>query len=68
MTTSTGRLNAAHANVEPYRGATAHSAHAETDWVKSSIPKSALLIDNGRYDIKQYVSRGTEPLHRRKKV
>jgi quinol monooxygenase YgiN len=54
--------------VEVYRDATAHAAHMETVWVKSSIPKSTLLIENGRYDIKQYVSPGTEPLRRQKKA
>jgi len=51
--------------IEVYRDAAAHSAHMKTDWVKSSIPKSALLIENGKYDIKQYVSPGTEPVRRR---
>jgi quinol monooxygenase YgiN len=51
--------------IEVYRDVASHSAHMETDWVKSSIPKSALLVENGKYDIKQYVSPGTEPARRR---
>jgi quinol monooxygenase YgiN len=51
--------------IEVYRDEAAHSAHMETDWVKSSIPKSTRLIENGKYDIKQYVSPGTEPVRRR---
>ncbi|MGO9935630.1 MAG: putative quinol monooxygenase [Steroidobacteraceae bacterium] len=48
--------------IEVYRDEAAHSAHMKTDWVKSSIPKSTLLVENGRYDIKQYVSPGIEPV------
>lgn len=51
--------------VEVYRDVAAHSAHMEADWVKSSIPKSTRLIENGKYHIKQYVSPGTEPVRRR---
>jgi quinol monooxygenase YgiN len=54
----------AHVVIEVYRDEAAHSAHMETEWVKSSIPKSNLLVENGRYDIKQYVSPGTEPVRR----
>jgi quinol monooxygenase YgiN len=42
--------------VEVYRDDAAHSAHMKTDWVRSSIPKSTLLIEHGSYDIKRYVS------------
>jgi len=41
--------------VEVYRDEAAHSAHMQTDWVRSSIPKSTLLIEDGNYDIKRYV-------------
>lgn len=51
--------------IEVYRDEAAHSAHMETDWVKSSIPKSRLLVENGKYDIEQYVAPGTEPVRRR---
>jgi quinol monooxygenase YgiN len=51
--------------IEVYRDEAAHSAHMETEWVKSSIPKSTPLIENGKYDIKQYVSSGTEPVRRK---
>ena len=47
--------------IEAYRDAAAHSAHMQTDWIKSSISKSGLLVENAKYDIKQYVSPGTAP-------
>jgi quinol monooxygenase YgiN len=42
--------------VEVYRDEAAHSAHMKTDWVRTSIPKSTFLIEDGKYDIKRYVS------------
>ena len=42
--------------VEVYRDEAAHAAHMKADWICSSIPKSALLIENGAYDIKRYES------------
>jgi quinol monooxygenase YgiN len=51
--------------VEVYRDVKAHTAHMESEWVQSSLPKSARLIEGGKYDIKQYVSPGTEPVRRR---
>jgi quinol monooxygenase YgiN len=45
--------------IEVYRDAAAHSAHMATDWVKESLPRSSRLIE-GKYDIKRYVSPGTE--------
>jgi quinol monooxygenase YgiN len=51
--------------IEVYRNESAHAAHMDTDWVKSSIPKSALLVENGKFDIKQYLSPGTAPVRRR---
>lgn len=51
--------------IEVYRDESAHAAHMQTDWVRSSIPKSTALVENGKYDIKQYVSPGTEPVRRR---
>jgi quinol monooxygenase YgiN len=53
--------------IEVYRNEAAHSAHMETEWIKSSIPKSTRLIENGKYDIKQYISPGTEPVRRRER-
>src|SRR5438132_818075 len=50
--------------VEVYRDVAAQAAHMETDWVKSSFPKTARLID-GKFDIKQYVTPGAEPVRRR---
>jgi quinol monooxygenase YgiN len=51
--------------IEVYRAASAHAAHMETAWVKSSIPKTILLVEDGKFDIRQYVSPGTEPVRRR---
>jgi quinol monooxygenase YgiN len=51
--------------IEVYRDGSAHTAHMETDWVKSSIPRSVSLVENGKFDIEQYVSPGTEPVRRR---
>lgn len=50
--------------VEVYRDAAAHAAHMETVWVTESIPKSRALVE-GKFDIRQYVSPGTEPAVRR---
>ena len=50
--------------VEVYQDVAAQAAHMATEWVKESLPKSALLIE-GRPDIKQYVSPGSEPVLRR---
>lgn len=47
--------------IEVYRDQAAQVAHMQTEWVKSSIPNSALLFD-GKPDIKQYVSFGTKPV------
>jgi len=52
--------------VEVYRDQAAHAAHMETRWVKDSVPVSRSLI-KGKFDIKQYVSPGTEPAIRRLK-
>ncbi|MBW8754245.1 MAG: antibiotic biosynthesis monooxygenase [Sphingomonadales bacterium] len=50
--------------VEVYRDVAAQAAHMATEWVKSSLPESALLIE-GKPDIKQYVTPGSEPVTRR---
>ena len=47
--------------VEAYRDAAAHSAHMASAWVRESIPKASRLIE-GKPDIRQYVSPGTEPI------
>jgi quinol monooxygenase YgiN len=52
--------------VEVYRDAAAHASHMGTAWVTESIPVSRQLVE-GRFDIKQYVSPGTEPVMRRMK-
>lgn len=50
--------------VEVYRDAASQAAHLATDWVRESLPLSARLIE-GRPEIRQYVSPGTEPVHER---
>lgn len=52
--------------VEVYRDADAHAAHMQAPWVVNSIPKSRALVE-GKFDIRQYVSPGTEPAVRRMK-
>jgi quinol monooxygenase YgiN len=52
--------------VEVYRDAAAHASHMETPWVKDSIRETRRLIEGG-FDIKQYVSPGTQPAVRRMK-
>jgi quinol monooxygenase YgiN len=50
--------------VEVYQDAAAHAAHMRTAWVTESIPLSRALVE-GKFDIKQYVSAGTQPVARR---
>jgi len=50
--------------IEVYRDTAAHAAHMETPWVKESIPQSRRLVEGG-FNIKQYVSPGTQPAVRR---
>jgi quinol monooxygenase YgiN len=52
--------------VEVYRDAAAHASHMGTEWVIESIPKSRQLVE-GKFNIRQYVSPGTEPAIRRMK-
>jgi quinol monooxygenase YgiN len=52
--------------IEIYQDAAAHAAHMQTDWVAESIPQSRRLIE-GKFNIKQYVSLGAEPVVRRMK-
>jgi quinol monooxygenase YgiN len=47
--------------VEVYRDAAAQAAHMQTEWVRGSLPEALRLMD-GRPDIKQYVSGGSEPV------
>ena len=49
--------------LEVYRDPHAHSSHMQRDWVKSSLPKALELID-GKPDVKQYVTPGSEPAQR----
>jgi len=46
--------------VEVYRDAAAHSSHMKEPWVTESIPRTRTLVE-GKFDIRQYVSPGTEP-------
>lgn len=50
--------------VEVYRDAAAHASHMETPWVTGSLPRSVALVEGG-FDIRQYVTPGTEPAVRR---
>ena len=50
--------------VEVYRDSEAQADHMASDWVRESLPKSALLIE-GRPDIRQYVTPGSEPVTKR---
>ena len=50
--------------IEVYRDEAALRTHAETDYVKTSVPKTSLLIEGRKYDIKQYVSPGVQPVRR----
>jgi quinol monooxygenase YgiN len=52
--------------VEVYGDVQIHAAHMASDWVRESLPKSALLIE-GKPHIRQYVSNGSEPVLRRTK-
>jgi quinol monooxygenase YgiN len=53
--------------IEVYRDGAALGAHAETEYLKASVPKTSRLIEGGKYDIKQYVSDGDLPIPRRQK-
>ena len=50
--------------VEVYADPTAHAAHMASPWVTESLPRSARLME-GRPDIRQYVSPGSEPVRTR---
>lgn len=50
--------------VEVYADRAAHAAHMASAWVTESLPRSRQLME-GMPDIKQYVSRGSEPVRRR---
>jgi len=50
--------------IEVYRDPEAQEAHMATQWVRESLPISGGLID-GRPDIKQYVTPGSEPVTKR---
>jgi quinol monooxygenase YgiN len=50
--------------IEVYQDVAAQAAHMATEWVRASLPKSALLIE-GKPDIKQYVTPGSDPVTQR---
>ncbi len=49
--------------VEVYQDRQVHAAHMASAWVKESLPESLRLME-GKPDIKQYVSPGSEPVRR----
>lgn len=50
--------------VEVYRDRDVQAAHMATTWVRESLPKSMALIE-GKPQIRQYVSDGSEPVVQR---
>lgn len=50
--------------IEVYADRQAHAAHMASAWVTESLPRAVQLME-GRPDIKQYVSRGSEPVRGR---
>ena len=48
--------------IEVYRDAAAFEAHGQTEHIKALLPKSAALVEGGRFDIRQYVSPGVAPV------
>jgi quinol monooxygenase YgiN len=47
--------------IEVYRDLDAHRAHMASPWVRESLPKAVALME-GKPDIRQYVSEGSEPV------
>jgi quinol monooxygenase YgiN len=47
--------------VEVYADAAVHAAHMASAWVTESLPKAARLME-GKPEIRQYVSEGSEPV------
>jgi quinol monooxygenase YgiN len=47
--------------VEVYQDEKVHAGHMASEWVTNSIPKTRGLVD-GKFDIKQYVTPGQEPV------
>ena len=47
--------------IEVYANAEVHAAHMASPWVTESLPQSKALVDGG-FDIRQYVSDGSEPV------
>lgn len=48
--------------IEVYRDEAAFFAHGQTDYIKALLPRSAALVEQGKFDIRQYVSPGTPPV------
>ena len=53
--------------VEVYADAAAQAAHMQTDWVRDSLPRSMALIE-GKPEIRQYATPGTQPVTARVKL
>jgi quinol monooxygenase YgiN len=51
-----------YAVIEVYRDEAAFFAHGQTDYIKALLPQSAALVEQGKLDIRQYVSPGTPPV------
>ncbi len=47
--------------IEVYRDLDAHKAHMASAWVQELLPVSMSLV-TGKFDIKQYVTPGAEPV------
>ena len=47
--------------IEVYENAEVHAAHMASPWVRESLPRSVNLVDGG-FEIRQYVSQGSEPV------
>lgn len=53
--------------VEVYQDVEVHAAHMASEWVRESLPKSMALIE-GKPEIRQSVTPGSEPVRRRAKL
>jgi quinol monooxygenase YgiN len=48
--------------IEVYRDEAGFFAHGKTNYIRDLLPKSAVLVEGGKFDIKQYVSPGMRPV------
>jgi quinol monooxygenase YgiN len=49
--------------IEVYRDEAAIQAHAATDYLAASMAATQPLVEPGSFDVRQYVSPGTAPVH-----